>query len=129
MRDILLHRLTAADLRSTEKLSSQHQALARVLQDAEQQSILQAYLVMITYKQDCTELLQEGDEYPEYNSAITYITDWRSLSGQDPGLEYAMDCDGYDKILQVQYTYMIAVQLIAFECCLQAALCERHPST
>lgn len=103
MHDVLLYRLTAADLRSTERLSPQHQALARVLQDAEQQSILQAYLVMITYKQDCTELLQEGKEYPEYNSAMTDITDWRSLSGQDPGFHGTMDCDGYDKILQVQY--------------------------
>lgn len=104
MHATMLHRWTLSDLQKMHKLDFQHQALALTLHDAQQQGILQAFLVMIRDKPDCTKLQQAAGECPGYNPAMTRITDWRDLSGQDPGFySMTMDCNEKDIILQVLY--------------------------
>lgn len=90
------------DSKTAHKMGFQRQALALTLQDAQQQGILQAFLAMIRYKPECTKLQQEAGECQGYNPAMICITDWRDLSGQDPGFHsMTMDCNEKDIILQV----------------------------
>lgn len=105
-KDCLCCRYTAADLDSRESLSPQDQQLVNGLAQAEQQGLLDVYLVMIRHTQHpsvankkCPNDANEMDRMLGYKQFVTNIACWRTLNGKDPCLEGTMDLC-HDIILQ-----------------------------
>ena len=73
--------------------------MGQVLQVAEQQQILDVYLVMVTHEDYCSCHYGEA----EVEDSESRVTRWRTLDGVDPGWPLdEMDVFGKDSILQVK---------------------------
>ena len=84
-----------------KKLRREHQSIAGLLWEAEQQDLIDVFLVRVTHHQWLVNALHNWDEEFEVADSETYVDDWRSLSGKKPGWtdEYTSH---RDTILQVK---------------------------
>lgn len=79
------HKYDAKELTHAKKLRREHQSIAGLLWKAEQQDLIDVFLVRVTHHQWLVNALHNWDEEFEVADSETYVDDWRSLSGKKPG--------------------------------------------
>ena len=93
------------DLDDVQNLQKEHQQIAKFLQVAEQEGIIDVHLAMVTSVDFCQRDDSQGRV--EVNDYDTTVEHWRGLDGSNPGwLKLSLDhhCGIYDDcILQVGY--------------------------
>ena len=92
-------RCSAGDLTNNLNLPEKYQKMGRVLQAAEQQEVLDVYLVIVTREDHYA--CHYGET--EIQDSRTLVTSWRTLDGGEPGWPPGdMDVFGDDTVLQVK---------------------------
>ena len=97
-------RYNTEDLDDVQKLQEEHQQIAKFLQVAEQEGIIDVYLAMVTDVDYC----QCGfPPHVEVNDGDTTVDHWRGLDGSNPGWKELSLTEGSaadsDCILQVGF--------------------------